>query len=81
VDFPPASTVRQAIANFPPKYQLHTHARRRKAFWLYTQRYFRDDKQRHPKKGARTVRVRIPRRQAINRRAIARMRECKNESL
>ena len=49
-------------------------AARRRASWLDVQRYFRGEEARHPKKGAKTVRVRVPRRQVVNRRAIATMR-------
>jgi Domain of unknown function (DUF4365) len=52
-------------------------AARRKAYWLAVQRYFREDQARLPKNGAKTVRVRVPRRQAVNRRAIQGMRELK----
>lgn len=53
---------------------------RRRAFWLYVQRYFREEEARRPKKGAMTVRVRVPIRQAVNRRAIAKMRDFKWEA-
>jgi len=55
-------------------------ASRRRAYWLPVQRYFREDMTRRPKKGAKTVRVRVPKRQAVNRRAIATMRDLKWES-
>lgn len=55
-------------------------ARRRRAYWLAVQRYFREEAARQPKKGAKTVRVRIPRRQVMNRRAIARIRELKQQT-
>ncbi len=54
---------------------------RRRAYWLYVQRYFRQDPTRQPKKGAKTVRVRVPKRQPVNRRAIALMRAIKQEKL
>jgi hypothetical protein len=54
-------------------------ATRRRAFWLAVQRYFREDTTRQPKKGAKTVRVRVPQRQVVNRRAIATMRAFKRE--
>ena len=54
-------------------------ASRRKAYWLAVQRYFHEDVARHPRKGAKTVRVRVPRHQAVNRRAIERIRELKWE--
>lgn len=53
----------------------------RKAYWLHVQPYFRARKTRGPKKGARTARVRVPERQRINRRAIARMRAAKQAVL
>jgi hypothetical protein len=54
-------------------------AGRRKAYWLAVQPYFRDSAARQPKRGAKTVRVQVPRRQAVHRRAIGRMRELKEE--
>jgi hypothetical protein len=52
-------------------------ASRRRAYWLAVQDYFSNDAARRPKKGAKTVRVRVPRRQAVNHRAIATMRDLK----
>ncbi|HEY7153757.1 MAG TPA: DUF4365 domain-containing protein [Gemmataceae bacterium] len=52
-------------------------ATRRRAYWLDVQRYFREEETRRPKKGTKTVRVRVPMRQAVNRRAIAIMRKLK----
>ena len=46
---------------------------RRKAYWLGVQRYFRDDNARQPKKGAKTVRVQVPKRQLMNRQGIKRI--------
>jgi hypothetical protein len=54
-------------------------ATHRRAFWLSVQRYFQEDLARRPTKGHRTVRVRLPRRQVVNRRAIAKMRDLKWE--
>jgi hypothetical protein len=56
-------------------------APRRRATWLPVQRYFREDEARRPKKSAKTVRVRVPMRQRVNRRAIAKMRDLKWEAL
>lgn len=56
-------------------------ATRRRAFWLPVQKYFRDDTARRPKRGARSVRVRLPRRQVVNRRAIAALRDLKGQVL
>jgi hypothetical protein len=55
-------------------------ARRQRAYWLAIQRYFRADRTRQPKKGAKTVRVRVPRRQRVTRRAIAAIRELKQQT-
>jgi hypothetical protein len=49
----------------------------RRAYWLAIQEYFRADVTRRPRKGARSVRIRLPRRQVVNGRAIAKMRELK----
>jgi hypothetical protein len=57
------------------------NASRRRAFWLYFQRYFAQDESRRPKKGARTVRLRVPMRQPLTRRAITRMRGFKQDLL
>ena len=35
-------------------------AARRKAYWLYVQRYFRQDPSRQPQKAVKTVRLRVP---------------------
>jgi hypothetical protein len=55
-------------------------ATRRRAYWLAVQEYFRGDARRRPKKGTKTVRVRVPAQQAVNRRAIATMRRLKREA-
>jgi hypothetical protein len=54
-------------------------ASRRKAYWLAVQRYFREDESRQPKKGTKSVRVRVPLSQVVNRPAIKRIRELKRE--
>jgi hypothetical protein len=56
-------------------------ASRKRAYWLPIQRYFLEGGTRQPKKGAKTVRLRVPIRQVVNRRAIAAMRELKREAL
>jgi hypothetical protein len=58
-----------------PVFLVLFDATRRRAYWLHVQPYFGKDATRQPKKGAKTVRVRVPRRQAFNRRAVARIRE------
>ena len=55
-------------------------ASRRRAYWLDVQYYFRGEPARRPKGGAKTVRVRVPARQVVNRRAIARLRALKEEA-
>jgi hypothetical protein len=52
-------------------------ATRRRAYWLGVQPYFQADQARHPKKAAKTVRLRVPKRQVVSRRAVARMRDLK----
>jgi hypothetical protein len=49
-------------------------ASRKRAVWLALQRYFLEDPDRRPAKGAKTVRVRVPVAQVVNRRAIAKIR-------
>jgi hypothetical protein len=49
-------------------------AGRRQAYWLHVQDYFRDNARR-PKRGAKSVRVRVPKRQVVNRRAVGIMRD------
>jgi hypothetical protein len=53
---------------------------RRRACWVAVQRYFSKDVDRQPKKGAKTVRIRVPKRQVVNRRAIAKIRDLKREA-
>jgi hypothetical protein len=55
-------------------------AGRRRAYWLHVQGYFREDAARRPKKGAKTVRVRVPGQRVLNPRAIAKIRDLKREA-
>ena len=55
-------------------------ASRRQAYWLDFQRHFEREDQQKPKKGARWVRVHVPRQQLVSRRAIERMRELKRKA-
>jgi hypothetical protein len=50
-------------------------ARQRRAYWSDLQRYFRDDPVRRPEKQAKTIRVRVPVRQVVNRRGVTLMRD------
>jgi Domain of unknown function (DUF4365) len=52
-------------------------ASRRRAYWVYVQRYFGERLSRKPGPGARTVRVRVPKRQVVSRTAIRTMRTYK----
>jgi hypothetical protein len=52
-------------------------ASRRRAYWLGVKEYFNAGVARQPKKGARSVRIRVPKRQIVNGRAIAKMRALK----
>jgi hypothetical protein len=53
-------------------------AMRRRAYWLAVQQYFDEDAFRQPRKGTKRVRVRVPKRRAVNLKAIAAMRDLKN---
>jgi Domain of unknown function (DUF4365) len=55
-------------------------ASKRRAYWLHVQSFFREDMGRKPKKGAKTVRVRVPARQVVHCRAVAKWRELKWEA-
>ena len=52
-------------------------ASRKKAYWLAIQRYFLDGQAKQPRRGNKTVRVHVPKRQVVNRRAIQELRELK----
>jgi hypothetical protein len=56
-------------------------ASRRRAYWLVVQQYFNEKASRQPKKRAKTVRIRVPQRQVVNARAIAKMRELKWQAI
>lgn len=49
----------------------------RRAYWLHVQRYFADNRFRRPAKKSKTVRVLVPDRQPVTRRAVARWRAAK----
>lgn len=56
-------------------------ASRRRAYWLHVQGFFREGVgRRQPKNGAKTVRVRVPGRQRVNRWAVAKWRDLKWEA-
>lgn len=56
-------------------------ASRRRACWLPVQRYFLEDVTRQPKSGARSVRLSVPQRQVLNRRAIRNFQNLKSVAL
>lgn len=58
-----------------PVFLILFDATHRRAYWLDVQRYFSMDDARQPQKGARTVRLRVPKRHRLNRRAVALMRQ------
>ncbi len=55
-------------------------ASRKRAYWLCIQRYFAEDAARLPKIGAKTVRLRVPKRASLNRSAIAKIRHLKRQT-
>jgi Domain of unknown function (DUF4365) len=63
------------MAEDTPVFLILFDAKRRRAYWLHLQPYFWNDLSRRPPKGARTVRVRVTRRQTISRRGVGTMRE------
>ncbi len=65
-----------------PVFLVLFDASHRRAYWLYVQHYFAEDQaRRNPRKGSKTVRVRIPNDKILNRRAIRAMRVCKQQAL
>jgi hypothetical protein len=56
-------------------------ASKRKAHWVYVQRYFAENESRKPRQGAQTIRIGVPKRQVVSRRAIKTMRAYKQEVL
>jgi hypothetical protein len=64
-----------------PVFLILFDAGRRRGYWLDIQRYFEENPARRPKKSAKMVRVRVPARQVVTRRAIAKMRARKEELL
>lgn len=56
-------------------------ASRRRAYWLWAQNYFSKDAFRQPKKGAKSVRVRVPQRQPVARKAVVAWRDIKLQTL
>jgi hypothetical protein len=53
---------------------------RRRAYWLHIQAYFGEGTGRQPKRGAKTVRVRVPGRQSVTGRAVSKWRQLKWEA-
>ena len=55
-------------------------ASRRRAYWLHIQAFFRKDVNRTVKKGAKSIRVRVPVRQLVHGGAVAKWRKLKWEA-
>jgi hypothetical protein len=53
---------------------------RRRAHWVAVQDYFTQNVARRPKRGAKTVRIRVSKRQVVNQRAVAEWRRLKWEA-
>jgi hypothetical protein len=53
----------------------------RRTFWLSVKDFFLEELDRRPKIDARTIRVRIPKKQRVNRRAVAKWRLLKQASI
>jgi Domain of unknown function (DUF4365) len=51
----------------------------RRACWLHVQGYFRRDEARLPRRRTKTIRVKVPRRQPFTRKAVAVIRELKQQ--
>jgi hypothetical protein len=51
---------------------------KRRALWIYIQRYFEEDPSREPAKTAKSIRISIPKRQRVNRRMVDFARRCKH---
>ena len=62
-----------------PVFLILFDSSRRRAYWLHVQRHFRQRAASRPRKGAKTVRVRVPARQAVTPKAVATMRTCKQD--
>ena len=69
------------MMNRMPVFLILFEASRRRAFWLHIQGYFQADSAHPPRSKAKTIRVRVPAQQAVNRRAIARMRGLKQAAV
>jgi hypothetical protein len=66
------------VREFYPVILVLFDAGRRRAYWLHIQAYFRLPGTVRPVRGAKTIRVRIPRGRTVNRRAVAAWRDAKN---
>jgi hypothetical protein len=55
-------------------------SQRKRAYWLAVQQYFREDENRQPKQGAKTIRVRVPMRERVNRWAVVKFRELNRQA-
>jgi hypothetical protein len=69
------------MMNRMPVFLVLFEASRRRAFWLHVQGSFPAGSAHRPKPRAKTIRVRVPVRQSLNRRAIASMQRLKQVAL
>ncbi len=56
-------------------------ASRKRAYWIAVQKYFAEGSPRRPKKGRKSVRVRVPLQNVVNERAIAVFRDLKRAAI
>ncbi|HZV03737.1 MAG TPA: DUF4365 domain-containing protein [Gemmataceae bacterium] len=56
-------------------------ASRRRAYWLFIQKYFSKDASRQPRQGAKTVRVHVPKRKPVTPKGVAAWRDFKRQAL
>lgn len=56
-------------------------ASKRRAYWVYIQRYFEEEPSRKPRQSVKTVRIRVPKRQVVSHAAIKTMKVCKQSVL
>jgi hypothetical protein len=64
-----------------PVFLVLYDAQRKRAYWLYVQRYFKEDVSRRPRDGAKSVTVHIPKNQRFTRRTVRYMRNRKQDIL
>ncbi len=63
-----------------PVILIRFDASRKRAYWVAVQNYFRQNETLQPKKGAKSVRVRLSKRQVMSKSAIELIRQIKQET-